>query len=235
MVKCAKCGHKWREFPPEDAPKKVDAPEVEAPAAPEPAQSDAPAAGMSIEEMTQANKPRPRPRPQPEKKKRSWLGWLIFLLVLGGIGAGGYYGRDFVVQVMPGMAGLYHKFKIEVKTNNPLGLELRNMANSSVVDKGVTRLTITGDITNITSVDRPVPRIAIRLVDSEDQLVYSWTIKPDIESVGPWETKTFSTTMNQPPEAAKHVKAHLVVPRKTGEEAGNSQDTNTGSGKETHN
>lgn len=218
MVKCAKCGHKWREFPPEDAPKKVEAPEAVAEKTPKPPETEDMSGGMSIEQMTQTNSPRPRPKPAPQKKKSNWLGWLIFLLLLGGIGAGGYYGRNFVVQVMPGMAPLYHKLKLDVETTNQLGLEIRNLTTKSVIDGGVTRLTVTGDIVNITAQDRPIPRIAIQLVDSNNMHVYSWTTKPEIESVAAWETATFSSSMNQPPAEAKHVKANLIVPQKTAEE-----------------
>ena len=213
MVKCAKCGHKWREFPPEDAPITLDEPIVEEAPKTEPKEEVAPApeAGMSIEEMTQATKPRPRPKPEP--KKRSWLGWLIFLIILGGLGAGAYYGRNFVVQVLPGTASLYQSLKLSVKTTNKLGLEIRNLTSKQVVENGVTRLTVTGDLVNITAEERPIPRIAIQLVDSEGHHVYSWQAKPTTETAGPWGTVVFSSSMNQPPAEAKHVKANLIAPK----------------------
>lgn len=215
MVKCAKCGHKWREFPPEDAPITLDEPVVEETPTPEPKENvaSAPEAGMSIEEMTKAAKPRPRPK-KPERKKRNWLGWLIFILILGGLGAGAYYGRNFVVQFMPGTASLYQSLKLDVKTANQLGLEIRNVQNKSVEENGIIRLTVTGEIVNITGEERPIPRIAIQLVDSEGQHVYSWQAKPKAETVGPWEKVEFSSSMNQPPAEAKHIKANLIAPRK---------------------
>ncbi len=215
MVKCAKCGHKWREFPPEDAPITLDEPVVEETPKPEPKEdvASAPEAGMSIEEMTKATKPRPRPK-KPERKKRNWLGWLIFLLILGGLGAGAYYGRNFVVQVLPGTASLYQSLKLDVKTTNQLGLEIRNVQNKSVEENGIIRLTVTGEIVNITGEERPIPRIAIQLVDSKNQHVYSWQAKPKAETVGPWEKVEFSSSMNQPPAEAKHIKANLIAPRK---------------------
>lgn len=233
MVKCAKCGHKWREFPPEDAPKKVDVPENDLPASAEPPKTEASASGMSIEEMTQVNQPAPRPRPQPEKKKRNWLGWLVFVALVGGILAGGYYQRNLVVQVMPGMASLYQKLKLDVKTTNLLGLEIRNLKSKQIIENGVTRLTVTGDIVNITAQDRPIPRIAVQLVDSNNTHVYSWTTRPEAESVAAWETVTFSSSMNQPPAEAKHVRANLVPPRKAPEEDA-SNPAGGGSEKATH-
>ncbi|OUR76134.1 hypothetical protein A9Q83_15065 [Alphaproteobacteria bacterium 46_93_T64] len=219
MVKCAKCGHKWREFPPEDMPKKVaelpqapdPMPEPEAPQVPE-------AEGMSIEEMSRASKKRAQKKEKPPKKKRNWLGWLLFILILGGLGAGGFYGRNYVVQFWPASAKLYQMIKLDVKTTNLLGLEIKNLTTKSILENGVVRLTVTGNIVNVTAHQQPIPRIAIQLVDSEGLHVYSWSAAPGVENVEPWGSVEFSSSMNQPPEEAKHVKAHLIAPKKPEQE-----------------
>jgi predicted Zn finger-like uncharacterized protein len=223
MVKCAKCGHKWREFPPEDMPKRVvEEPAVPAPEAPveEMQAQSSPDVGMSIEEMTrQAQsaappKARNKAKAKPEKKKRNWLGWIIFILLLAGIVAGGYYGRNFVVQVLPGAAKLYQMLKLDVKTTNLIGLEIKDLKTKSILENGVVRLTVTGVIVNLTEKVQPIPRIGIQLVDSKGLHVYSWSTKAEVENVDPWGKIEFSSSMNQPPEEAKHVKAHLITPKK---------------------
>ncbi len=223
LVKCAKCGHKWREFPPEDLPKQVaEEPPQEAKAtpqdaAPEPkAEEENPA--MSIEAMTRASKRREEQRASKKKKRRGILGWLLFVLILAGIGAGGYYGRNTVVQFWPASAKLYQLMKLDVKTKNLLGLEIRDLETKSILENGVVRLTVHGKIVNITGHEQPIPRIAIQLVDSKGLHVYSWSTSIEQPNIPAWETIEFSSSMNQPPEEAKHVKANLIAPKKPEQE-----------------
>lgn len=207
-VKCAKCGHKWKEYPPSDMPKQV---------ADESLQDDiaSPAAGgtMSIEEMTAKPIPK-RPPVVQEKKSWNWLGWLILVFLLAGIGAGGYYGKQYVVQFWPATAKLYQALKMDVKTTNTLGLEIKDLKTKSVLEDGVVHLTVTGKVVNLTGTTRPIPRISIKLVDGEGEHVYSWSMAVDQENVEPWGSAEFSSSMKQPPEEAKHVKADLIAPKK---------------------
>ena len=223
LVKCAKCGHKWREFPPDDLPKQVAeqpaAPEViEAPAAaPEPTPDEG-AGTMSIETMTRASKKREKQKAERRRKRRNWLGWIIFILILAGIGTGGYYGRNTVVKFWPASAKLYQMLKLDVKTANLLGLEILDLTTKSVLDGGVVRLTVHGKIKNITGHEQPIPRIRIQLLDYKGLHVYSWSTSIEEANVAPWETIEFSSSMNQPPEEAKKVKADLIAPKKVGQD-----------------
>ncbi len=217
-MKCAKCGHKWREFPPTDLPKQVaediDTSEELA------SGTQNSGAGMSIEEMTNVA-PAPKSRPVPEKKKRNWLGWIVFVFLLAGIVAGGFYGKQYVVEFWPASAKLYQMLKLDVKTENQLGLEIRDLKTKSVLENGVVRLTVTGTIVNLTGSIRPIPRIGIQLVDGEGHHVYSWSTAIDQKNVEAWKSVEFSSSMNQPPEDAKHVKADLIVPKKKDAEHSN--------------
>ncbi|MBL4740076.1 MAG: zinc-ribbon domain-containing protein [Sneathiella sp.] len=215
-VKCAKCGHKWKEYPPSDLPKQVADDEGFAiPSEPAPAFAGN---GMSIEEMTTAPTRKVRPVAQT-KKSRGWLGWLIFVFLLGGIGAGGFYGKQYVVQFWPATAKMYQALKIDVKTTNTLGLEIRELKTKSVLENGVVHLTVTGKVVNLTATPRPIPRISIRLVDGNGDHVYSWSMVVDQENVEPWGSAEFSSSMKQPPEEAKHVKADLIAPKKATSES----------------
>ncbi|MDF2368628.1 DUF3426 domain-containing protein [Sneathiella sp.] len=208
-VKCAKCGHKWREFPPEDTPKKVvlevspENPETETSA-------DSPDQGMSIEQMTAA-KAGTAVAGSSEKKRR-WIAWLLLLLVLAVLVCGAYFGRKFVVQIWPGSAIAYQYLQIDVETQNQLGLEIHDLNTKSVLQNGVTTLTVSGIIKNVTESRQPVPRIKIALIDETGQSVYSWTTTAEDTEVPPWSQIEFSSSMNQPPEEAKNVKVDLVDP-----------------------
>ena len=110
---------------------------------------------------------------------------------------------------MPGTAS-----NIDVKIANEMGVEIRDVASKSVLKNGVLKLTVSGNIVNVTGTERPVPRISIQLVDKNGQHVYSWSAAADQERVEPWGTVTFSSSMNQPPEDAKHVRVDAIVPPK---------------------
>lgn len=208
-VKCAKCGHKWREFPPEDAPKKV----VDDPA-PEKSEAEAPAAapdqGMSIEQMTAA-KAGAAVVGSPGRKRR-WIAWALLLLVLIGLVCGAYFARNYVVQIWPGSAAAYQYLQIDVETQNILGLEIHDLKTKSVLQDGVTTLTVSGVIKNVTESPQPVPRIKVALIDEMGQSVYSWTTTVEDPVVPPWGQIEFSSSMNQPPDEAKNVKVDLVDP-----------------------
>ena len=230
LVKCAKCGHKWREFPPEDLPKQVA---EEVPVKPEATQTpEKPAeppedAEFSIEAMTRSTQARVQEKADKVRKKRNWLGWVIFILILAGIGAGGFYGRDTVVQFWPASSKLYQMLKLDVKTTNLLGLEIKDLETKSILEDGVVRLTVQGKIVNITGHQQPIPRIGIQLVDSKGLHVYSWSTAIEAKNVGPWATVEFSSSMNQPPEEAKHVKAHLIAPKTAAPEATQAEEKNS--------
>ena len=201
-VKCAKCGHKWREFQPDDMPKPV--------AAAEPAQSEPqPEEGLSIEQMTA---PRKTPAPPQKKGKRSWLGWFLLLLLVMLLVAGAYFARNIVVQLWPGSAPLYQSLRIDVETRNMLGLEIHDLKTRSILQNDVTTLTVSGIIKNVTASPQPLPRIRIALIDGDGQTVYSWTTTVEEPQVMPWGQVEFSSSMNQPPEEAKNVKVDLVDP-----------------------
>ncbi|MEH6403527.1 MAG: hypothetical protein V7750_09175 [Sneathiella sp.] len=175
--------------------------------------SESASSAMSIEEMTAAAIPKARPMFE-KKKSRGWLRWLIFVFLLAGIGAGGFYGKQFVVQFWPATAKMYQALKMDVKTANKLGLEIRELKTKSVLEDGVVHLTVTGKVVNLTATTRPIPRISIKLVDGNGEHVYSWSMAVDQENVEPWGSADFSSSMKQPPEEAKHVKADLIAPKK---------------------
>jgi len=206
-VKCAKCGHKWREFPPGDMPKTVPDDISDENASTGTAENEA-SEGLSIEQMT-AGQVSPI-RNQAPKKNGKWIAWLVLVLVIVAIGLGGYYGRNFVAQVWPGSAGLYQSLQIDVETTNNLGLEIHDLQTKSVLQNGVTTLTVSGVVKNITETPQPLPRISVALIDDKGELVYSWTTTVEMREVEPWGQVEFSTSMNQPPEEAKNVKVDLL-------------------------
>ncbi|TNE39773.1 MAG: DUF3426 domain-containing protein [Alphaproteobacteria bacterium] len=207
-VKCAKCGHKWREFPPEDMPKTIAEP-VPAKEAAEnsPSEGDV-SAGLSIEQMTAVQNPVAGKKPG---KRRKWLSWILLLAILIVLLAGAFFARNQIVAIVPDTAKVYQLFRIDVKTDNVVGLEIHDLKTRSVLQSGVTTLTVTGQIKNVTDSTQLIPRIKVSLLDDNGQLVYSWTTTVEEREVPAWGQVEFSTSMNQPPAEAKNVKVDLIA------------------------
>lgn len=223
-VRCAKCGHKWREYKSDDTtePATSAAPAALAtsatPAAPavpaleveaEPNVEPQPETGLSIEQMTAIRTPAVAAETGP---KRGWIGWLLLLVVLAVLAGGAYFARHTVVDLWPETAPLYHALRIDVQPPNRLGLEIHELKTRSVLQDGVTTLTVSGVIRNVTDAPHPLPRIRIALLDAAGQSLYSWTTTVEEPQIMPWGQVEFSSSMNGPPAEAKNVKVDLIDP-----------------------
>ncbi|NIY75628.1 DUF3426 domain-containing protein [Thalassospira sp. HF15] len=187
-VRCKSCGNSWHQDPP-GAKKAAPAP------APE---SDIPApfneegslgADFNADQMgggpvdpgfEDAEKiPDPPPIPQqlirnnpkPEpKKKKGIVGWIIFLLLLGGIGAGGYFAKDQIIELWPPIAKVYDMVGLDVPHVGE-GLDIRELPPTREEEDGVDVLVVRAEIVNISEEPRALPYLLIELLDPLDRVV----------------------------------------------------------------
>ncbi len=187
-VRCKSCGNSWHQDPP-GAKKAAPAP------APE---SDIPApfneegslgADFNADQMgngpvdpgfEEADKiPDPPPIPQqlirnnpkPEpKKKKGIIGWIIFLLLLAGIGAGGYFAKDQVIEMWPPIAKVYDMVGLDVPHVGE-GLDIRELPPTREEEDGVDVLVVRAEIVNISEEPRALPYLLIELLDPLDRVV----------------------------------------------------------------
>lgn len=113
-----------------------------------------------------------QPRVVKPKKKRSWawVGWLLLLGVVGGIGYGGYDRRIELVAFYPPLAKLYEHLGIPVDAAQWIGLELHNLKSSTILDGGQTKIAVSGEVVNVGEGERVLPplRIAMRGAGGSD-------------------------------------------------------------------
>jgi len=125
---------------------------------------------------------------KPKKKSRVmlWLGWLIFLLLLGGVIGGGYQLRAELVGMYPPLAKLYEKVGIQVEPAQWLGLELHGLKSAVVLDSGESKIEISGEVMNVSDRTRPVPpiRVAMRGAANKELAVYTLTLEDDKVAAG---------------------------------------------------
>jgi predicted Zn finger-like uncharacterized protein len=204
-VKCAKCGHRWREMPPADSPKTV---------ADAPPEIETENAGQSIEEMLARPVRKAHKKNVKPARKINWIGWILFLALVGGVAAGGFFLRNQVVDMWPPAMKLYKILHLDVKPTNKLGLVIDAVQSKTVIDNGVTTLTVSGKIKNITDQEQPVPRVSIQLLNKKGHHVYSWTRTLETTTVPAWAEIDFSTSMKQPPKEAVKVQVNFAAVKK---------------------
>lgn len=197
-VRCAKCGETWHQTAPVEAPPP--------PPAPEPAAEPRPARRESLA-APRAN----LPALAPKRRSLAGVGWLLLVLAVAGLLAGGWFGRDAIVAAWPPAANLYAALGLEPPPPK-LGLELRNLRSSTATENGGRSLMISGEVVNVT--DRPVqlPPVKIGLRDAGRREIRSTTIALEPAEIGPKSTLPFATRLPQIPAEAKDVEVTFAAP-----------------------
>jgi predicted Zn finger-like uncharacterized protein len=211
MVRCARCSHTWREVPPEDqAALVIDAP-------PPPARA---AASTSAASTTAAPSPgRARETadfkaegriqlPALAKKKPHWgliaARAVAAVAIVAGLAYAAIVERNRVVAVLPMTAPLYALagFPIGDATG---GLEFENVTTSREMENGLPALVIAGQVKNVSTSAKTVPKLVVILRDKGERDLQDLTVAAPADHLNPGESVPFRTSITQPAEAASGV------------------------------
>lgn len=202
MVRCARCGHTWHEAMPE-----LVLPADESPPPPPPPRQplEPPPPRERAPELTaeQRHQLPALPRPQPH-----WgpaIAWsLTAIALLGGLGYAAIVERERVVGIMPAAAALYARAGLPVGDSG-LGLEFRNVTTSREMANGLPSLVIAGEVKNVSSIARAVPKLVVILRDRSERDLQDLTVAAPADRLQPGESVPFHTSITQPAEAASGV------------------------------
>ena len=183
VVRCAKCSHSWAQKPPDDMPMQVDVTPAAEEVIPIPKGSNLPA---FVEK---------RPR------RSGALGWLVFVATVAIVIGGGIFARDEVIASWQPAARLYALVGLGVEIPGA-GLELRNVRPSRGVEAGVPVLVIEGEIANVSSAVRDVPKLRAILRDNGRRALRQWSFSASEYRLLPGETIKFKTRTKDPPATA---------------------------------
>jgi predicted Zn finger-like uncharacterized protein len=181
-VRCASCGHSWRQPPPLVIRDRDPAPRIE------------PALGVP---------PRPGRLPVPARRQRqrrrsavSWVFGLVLVLLVVAVLAV-IIARGEVMAIWPAAARLYALAGLPAIPSGP-GLELGEVIPARTADG----LIVEGYITNAGSTAREVPRLRVALRDPNDKEIQFKIIDPPTARLGPGETAHFKTLFDNADEIA---------------------------------
>lgn len=204
-VKCARCGHLWRESAPAQSPKKA-APEPEAhpvlvgPAAPQTAATTPPPATGHITNLPVVIAPRRRDGPA--------VGLALAVLLVAGLAGVGYFARDSIVRFWPPAARLYDTLGLPVAATPAEtgalgeGLVIEEVEVRRIAGTGLEQVVVTGRVENRAEVTRPVPPIEVRLLDGNSTVVARSPLVVATSTLAPTQSVAIAATIETAPAAA---------------------------------
>jgi predicted Zn finger-like uncharacterized protein len=193
-VRCAHCAHTWHATPVEDAPAPLD---LAAPPAPEPVAAERKPLGAGRAQL---------PALPPEPRRSILLPLLVALLLVAIVGAGTWFTKDRVAAQWPALARYYQMVGIPVDTGETsfdikVGKPTRDAENGIVIQ---------GDVVNISSYERQVPRLRATLLDSSKHPLQSWSFTVSDDRLKPGASIPFRTSIAQPNLDATDVEISVV-------------------------
>jgi predicted Zn finger-like uncharacterized protein len=195
QVRCARCGHVWRQAPPppeELATPAGPAEEDEAPILRGPARVRPLPPGSNLPALR-----------QPPRRRAGGLAWAaLVLLVVGAVGALFAFRQQFVA-IWPPASQLYRLAGVSATDEPGQGLDIRDVKFERKTEAGRTVLLVTGQVVNPTQGARPAPRLRVAIGDEAKTELVHWTVPLAKDRLAPGEATAFSTRLPDPPANAR--------------------------------
>ncbi len=197
-VKCAKCGHIWWQRAVE-----TDVFAADLSDAPTEIRPSHPMGGKGKgkgKDKGKGGSGKPPLFTRPDK--RTVIGLVALASVVAGIGVGGFFARDQIVHRWPPAALLFDMVGAPVEPPGA-GLQLQNGRTELKVEGGTTRLILQGQIVNLSTVERMVPRLRAVALGADGKPLQSWLMDPSTERLQPGDVATFLHTQPDPGPVAE--------------------------------
>jgi predicted Zn finger-like uncharacterized protein len=198
-VRCAKCGHRWKQEPP---PPIEPLPPVELEATP----VDAPPAGMApglaaLLSGREQQKPvsqvvvPPKLKPAQPKRKVGLWPWILLLGILCGLAVAAYIYQGPIARMFPAAQSVYDLFGVGESDAARL-LQVGNIKSEQ--RSGLTA--IRGDVFNPTDYPLSVPPLMVVALDKDKNPIGDgFRFRTQESRIAPGETITFRVLYDNPP------------------------------------
>ncbi|MEQ8355390.1 MAG: DUF3426 domain-containing protein [Kiloniellaceae bacterium] len=185
-VRCGKCGNCWHQMPDND-----------------------PRAAVA-EESVPPPPPRRRPAAPPRKRSRAPLaGWILLLLFVAGVAAGGWLERQRIVAQFPQLRDVYALLGIPLDSAGPR-LLLSDVSLNSEVIGGDTMISVRGVVTNPSDFKQAVPMLRAQLTNAAGDVLAEWTFEAPRAELDAGAAVDFETKTKNPPEGAQDLSITFV-------------------------
>lgn len=181
MVRCTKCAHTWMMVPPDAL--------------------DDVAAVLSAEGGLALSTMAPAAGAGATGRGLAWVLWVVLVVAVAGLIGGGVVWRDDVVRLWPPAQAVYRLAGLKTAPAG-VGLTLRNITWKAIRRGGVTVLAVRGEVSNMSSNVREVPRMRGHLFDDKDRELQRWTFTAPEARLLPGENVVFSTELENPAAGA---------------------------------
>lgn len=128
---------------------------------------------------------------------------IVGVLGLAAIVAIGYFGRVGIVQQYPAMAGAYAAIGLPT---NVVGLTFAQVQTLKALSGGQEVLSVSAQIVGREARPMPVPPVVVSLLDDKGDVVYEWSVSPQVRNLMGGERATFDTRLAAPPATATKVR-----------------------------
>lgn len=127
---------------------------------------------------------------------------ILAFTLLGIIVIGGFFGRTEIVRTFPDLAGVYQAVGLSV---NVIGLEFDNVETLRAQQDGQDVTIISGRVRNVTGEQVQIPAIIVSICGPDNEVLYSWSVAPPVQFLGPGESVEFETQLNSAPGDAETI------------------------------
>ena len=93
---------------------------------------------------------------------------------------------------------------------NVVGLEFRDVETLRALKNGADVMVVSARIQNVTGRQVKVPAVLVSILDDAGVSLYSWSVTPLVQLIGPGEIMEFETQLNSAPQNAYTVKLAFV-------------------------
>jgi hypothetical protein len=131
--------------------------------------------------------------------KRAAIAAVVILAIWGLIG-----GRGHIMSALPFTSRVYAMVGLGPVVPGQ-GLELRQVTPSRGVENGVPTLAINGQVANVSSSPKAVPKLRVALRDGNNKEIQTWTVSVTDQPLAPGASVPFHTTISSPPDGATGV------------------------------
>ncbi len=144
------------------------------------------------------------------KGKRGWVGWLILVLVLGGIGGSAHFYQAKIVELWPPAGLLFETLGTQPEPEE-FGLAIQNVEWEHKREKGKPVLVVQGEVSNTSAKLQSVPRLRVIIRDEKDRRLFRWTVTTTRDKLDPGQSTTFSTRLANPPSGARSLAVTFLI------------------------